>query len=327
LQIVARVNAATDKALDYLEKVQVREEGPNDGSWVPGNNAINAMAVLAFLSRGHVPGRGKYSDTTTSRGVLTRAKNFLLSRSSTAKDRLGYLSIGGTMYEHGMATLALVELYGMAGDDPELESKTRAAVGLILRAQGPIGGWNYQPSAQDGDLSVSVMQIVAMRAAQNAGLPVPDLAIQKAIRYVRAKAGATGGYGYTGPGSGPQTSAAGALSMQLLGEPNDPNVARTLDLMASSYRADWKTGGGATYFYYFHYYAIQAFYQGGGKHWNEWHPKARDMLLENQNADGSWEVPAGMASEAAYNTNKVYATALATLVLNIYQHYLPAYQR
>ena len=90
---------------------------------------------------------------------------------------------------------------------------------------------------------------------------------------------------------------------------------------------DW-AGGGATYFYYYHYYAIQAFYQHGGKNWNEWHPPVRELLLSKQNKDGSWDVPPGTA-EAAYSPaeNKAYSTALATLVLNIYQHFLPAYQR
>jgi hypothetical protein len=71
---------------------------------------------------------------------------------------------------------------------------------------------------------------------------------------------------------------------------------------------------------------MQAFYQHGGKQWNEWHPGVREVLLKNQNKDGSWNVPDGseMATDAA---TKTYSTAMATLVLNIYQHFLPAYQR
>src|SRR5262249_8943628 len=154
------------------------------------NNAMNALTVLAFLSRGHVPGRGKYGDTiergSVKPGVLTRAKKFILSKLSKVPGREGFLSIGGTMYEHGLATLALAELYGM-DPDPELEDGLRAGVNLILRAQGPVGGWNYAPSAADGDLSVSVMQIVALRAASNAEIAVPKKAIDKAIAYVKAK--------------------------------------------------------------------------------------------------------------------------------------------
>jgi hypothetical protein len=333
VRIVERVNAATDRALDYLESKQVKE-GPAAGSWNSGNNAMNALSILAFLSRGHVPGRGKYGDTVgeggaVRPGVLTMAKKFILAHQIKAKDREGYLALGGgRMYEHGLTTLALVELYGQ-DPDPELEDGVRKAVNLILRAQGPVGGWNYEPTAADGDLSVSVMQIVAMRAASNAEIPVPKAAIDKAIRYVRGKANRGGpGFGYLGPDAGtPQTSAAGTLSMQLLGVPEDPQVAKTLDWLMTTTRADWN-GGGASYFYYYHYYAIQAFYQHGGKNWNEWHPPVREMLLAKQNKDGSWDVPPGTA-ETGYSSadNKAYPTALATLVLNIYQHFLPAYQR
>ena len=88
-----------------------------------------------------------------------------------------------------------------------------------------------------------------------------------------------------------------------------------------------RKAGGASYFYYFHYYAMQAFYQHGGKQWNEWHGPVREMLLANQNPDGSWDVPDGAEAALISKDNKAYSTALATLVLNIYQHYLPAYQR
>jgi hypothetical protein len=330
LEVVKRVNAATDRALDYLEKKQIKE-GPSAGAWRADINAINGMAILAFLSRGHIPGRGKYGDTyedgVVKPGVLSRAKKFLLATQSKGPPTEGFMN-GGNMYSHGMASLALVEMYGM-DPDPDLEKGVRSAVNLILRTQGNLGGWNYSPSAQDGDLSVSVMQIVAMRAASNAEIPVPEKAIQKAIAYVKHKANPGGpGYGYAGPGPGTvQTSAAGCLSMQLLGNYNDPQIGKTLDWLAATTRPEnWK-GSGPNYYYYFHYYAVQAFYQHGGKQWNEWHPKIRETLLKNQNKDGSWDVPDG--AEAAYSSgdSKVYSTALATLVLNIYQHYLPAYQR
>ncbi len=83
-----------------------------------------------------------------------------------------------------------------------------------------------------------------------------------------------------------------------------------------------------TYFYYFHYYAIQANDQAGGKYWNEWHPRVRKLFLEKQNPDGSWDVPPG-TSEAAkvVGTNKTYWTAMSSLILEVYMHFLPAYQR
>jgi hypothetical protein len=306
IKVVERVTAATDRALAYLASKQ-----RPDGGW-HNNNAVNGLALLAFLGRGHVPGRGPYKD------VLEKGKRYLLA---TARPD-GYVSFS-SMYEHGLATLALAEMYGM-DPDPELEEKLRKAVDLIIRCQSPSGGWRYNPSPGDQDLSVTVMQIVALRAANNAEIPVPSQTIARAIHYVRSCAHPAGGFGYQGPAQGPQTSAAGVLSLQLLGKYDDPSIPKALAYL-SKIPIQW---GGVQYFYYFHYYAIQAHYQAGGKEWNNWHPRIRELLLEKQNTDGSWDVPPGTAEgEGTVGPNKIYWTAMASLVLDIYMHFLPAYQR
>jgi hypothetical protein len=308
-RIVEQVTASVDRALAFL----AAKQNP-DGSWNASNNAVNAVAMLAFMGRGHVPGRGPYRD------VLERGKKFML----TAGRPDGFVGFS-TMYEHGLATLALAELYGM-DPDPELEAKTRKAVELIVRCQSPAGGWRYSPQPNDQDLSVTVMQIVALRAANNAEIPVPTQTIEKAINYVKSCSHPNGGFGYQGPAQGPQTTAAGILSLQLCGKYDDPAVAKALDYL-STLPVQWGPGG-IQYFYYFHYYAIQAQFQAGGKHWNDWHPKVREMLLGKQNADGSWDVPPGTAEGAnVVGPNNVYWTAMSSLVLEIYMHYLPAYQR
>jgi hypothetical protein len=322
LDIIEDVRKKTDKALDYLESKQIKE-GAEAGSWST-NQAFNGLALLAFMSAGHVPGRGKYGDIidkgVVKPGVLTRGKKYMLSKVQPT----GYLS-SGTMYEHGLATLALAEMYGM-DPDPDLEDKLRKAIELIVKCQSPAGGWRYQPAPVDQDMSVTVMQIVALRAANNAGIPVPEKTFQNAVRYVQSCAvGPKGpGFGYGGAGSGPQTTPAGILSLQLLGHPEDERLPASLDYLTALPVA-WP--GGAQYFYYHHYYAIQATYQAGGKYWNGWHPKVRELLLSKQGPDGSWDVPPGTSEAGLVQPNKVYPTAMATLILNIYLHYLPAYQR
>lgn len=309
IKVVQRVTAAVDKSLDYLASKQ----NP-DGSW-HRNNAVNAVALLAFMGRGHAPGRGPYRD------VLKRGKTFLLSGANATT---GFVSFS-SMYEHGIATLALSEMYGM-DPDPELEEKLRKAVDLIVKTQSPSGGWRYNPAPGDQDLSVTVMQIVALRAANNAEIPVPAPVIEKAIAYVRSCSHAAGGYAYqAGGGPGPQTTAAGILSLQLLGKFDDPSIPGAMQALAK-YPIKWDAS--VPYFFYFHYYAIQASYQAGGQHWNDWHPKVRELLLSKQNADGSWDVPPGTSeAEGVVGPNKVYWTAMASLILEIYMHYLPAYQR
>jgi hypothetical protein len=309
VKVVERVTAAVDRALAYLAEKQ-----KPDGSW-HNNNAVNAVSLLAFMGRGHTPGRGPYRD------VLERGKKFLLS----SAHKNGFISFG-SMYEHGLATLALAEMYGM-DPDPALEQALRRAVDLIVKAQSPSGGWRYQPHPGDQDLSVTVMQIVALRAANNAEIAVPGAVIDKAIGYVRSCGNANGGYGYTaGAEPRPPTTAAGILSLQLLGKHEDPGVAKALNRFRQ-YPVKWD--GSIQYFYYFHYYAIQASYQAGGSSWNEWHPRVRELLLSKQSADGSWQAPSGTAEafERVVGPNKVYWTAMSSLILEIYMHFLPAYQR
>lgn len=306
-KVVERVTVALDRSVKYIASKQ----NP-DGSWHTGQ-AINAVALLSMMGRGHVPGRGPYSEK------LELGKRNLISKQTDA----GFL--GATMYEHGLSTLACAELYGM-DPDPVLEEKLRKAVNLIVKVQSPSGGWRYSPTPGDQDLSVTVMQIVALRAANNAEVEVPLQTIDKAVGYVKSCAAPTGGFGYTGPAAGPQTTAAGIISLQLLGKYDDPSIPLSLDFV-NKLPVEWKASS-VTYFYYFHYYAIQAQYQAGGKTWNEWHPRIRELLLEKQNADGSWDVPPGTSeTENVVGPNKIYWTSMASLILEIYMHFLPAYQR
>ncbi len=314
-EVVVRVTAAVDRALEYMASKQ----NP-DGSWNMGsgrNNAINALALLAFMGRGHVPDRGPYRD------VLDKGRKFILS---TAQPNGLFASPNpshGPMYEHGLATLAMIELYGMTADSDH-ESKVRKAVDLIVKTQSPVGGWRYQPHPGDADLSVTVMQIVSLRAASNAEIPVPKETIDKAIDYVKKCTVTAGGFAYQ-PGQGPggARSAAGILSLQLCGNYGEPSIEKAIEYLAKQ-PVEWKS---TEYFYYLHYYAIQGFFQFGGNAWNAWHPRVRELLLNHQNPNGSWDVPPGSPENSVNGADKIYSTAMASLILEIYMHYLPAYQR
>jgi Prenyltransferase and squalene oxidase repeat len=312
--VLQRVTAAIDRALIHL----ARRQYP-DGSWPSGygrNVGVNGVALLAFMGRGHHPERGQYKE------ALTRGRQYLLA---TQKPEGMYDSPNhshGPMYEHALAALAMVELYGMTSD-PKMEPSIRKAITLIVRSQAEEGGWRYQPLPRDADISVTVMQVVALRAAQNAGVAVPQRTLDKALEYVKRCSTERGGFGYMpGHHEGLARTAAGILSLQLAGQPDAIEVKKGLDYL-NSQPITW----GGEYFFYTHYYAIQAQYQAGGNSWNRWHPKIRELLLKQQNADGSWPVPPGGNEQQANTRDNVYPTAMACLVLEIYLHLLPAYQR
>ena len=307
-----RVEASIDRALEYLVR---RQNG--DGSWIAWcgrNNAVNGAALLAFLGRGHVPGRGPYQP------VVDRAVAFILA---TQTPEGLYRSPNGArpMYEQGLCTLAMIEASGCVVS-PEMRDSVQRAVDLIVSAQNPQGGWRYNPTSQDADLSVTVMQVVALRAARNARLKVPPETIDLARQYVLSCVHPNGGFGYQpGQGPAPARSAAGTLSLQFLGGFDHPGAAAGL-----TYLRNLNYGASFDYFYYGNYYGMQATFQAGGEHWEHWHPQARDWFLANQNADGSWP---GVSSEAKYDLPdaRTYSTAFGAICLEVYLHYLPAYQR
>ena len=68
----------------------------------------------------------------------------------------------------------------MACPSAELREKLSLAVKLIVNSQNNEGGWRYYPKKDDADISVTVCQVMALRAAHNAGMLVPKKTIERA---------------------------------------------------------------------------------------------------------------------------------------------------
>jgi len=191
-----------------------------DGSWERNGGdraAITAYVLHAFMAAGHFPGQGKYA------AELTNALEYLISRSRQD----GYLGHdGGRMYGHGIATIVLGELYGQSAD-PRLKDVVRRALEVIVRSQSARGGWRYQPEPTDDDVSVTVLQLVALRIGRNAGFAVPQSTIDRAIAYVRScRHEQTGGFEYRPGDGGPgfARTAAAIYSLQVCGQYDDPLI-------------------------------------------------------------------------------------------------------
>ena len=163
----------------------------DDGSFRSGgysrNVAICALAGMAFMSSGSTPGRGVYGRN------VERSIDFILANTQES----GFINIPnasshGPMYGHGFATLFLAECYGMTrrGD---IREKLTKAVQLIVNTQNNEGGWRYQPVRRDADISVTICQVMALRAARNAGLFVPRETIDRCTDYVKKSQNADGG--------------------------------------------------------------------------------------------------------------------------------------
>jgi hypothetical protein len=301
---------AIDKGLAFLASRQVE-----DGSLAASgrNAAIGALAGIAWLSSGSTPGRGPYGRE------VARVTDFLLDHVEdsgfiTVPDRVSH----GPMYEHGFATLFLAEVHGMSPRD-DLRDKLARAVDLIVRTQNDEGGWRYQPRKADADISVTICQVMALRAARNAGLRVPAETIDRCVDYVKRSQNSDGGFRYmlVGPGdSAFPRSAAGVVALHSAGIYEGPEVERGL-----AYLERFQPRGGPLaqdgYFFYGHYYAVQAMWQAGGPQWERWYPAIRDHLIASQQSNGSW----------TDTTGAEYGTAMATIILQMPDNSLPIFQR
>jgi hypothetical protein len=312
------VDAATENALKGSQKYLASQQKPN-GSWSARGQfpiAMTAYTLIAFLATGNLPNEGVYGKNVAN-GV-----NFLTS--NQRED--GLLFVQGTrpsnswMYEHGIGTIALGEVYGST-NDPKIREKLEKCIKLILGAQNPQGGWRYRPVPTDADISVTVLQVVALRAAKNAGLDVPQETIDHAVAYVKSCAHPSGGFTYQAHGNEPGFSrtAAAIYSLQVCGLYTDPLVQK-----GSAFLFDHK--GDRYYPTYGNYYAAPAEYMIGGDTWAKWYSFVRGELMPQAKTSGDttyWEPIEG----GGQGVSDIYATAVYTTVLAMPWHYIPLYQR
>lgn len=309
--VTPEAQKAVDDGLAYLARRQHADGSFGSGSY-RGNVAVTSLAGMAFLSAGNTPGRGTYGDH-----VDLAIENVLSHTSGAGFVCNEAASSHGPMYGHGFGTLFLAEVYGMTMR-PDIREKLTKAVNLVVQTQNADGGWRYQPVRHDADISVTVCQIMALRAARNAGIFVPKGTVDRTIQYVKRSQNPDGGFRYMigGGQSAFPRSAAGVVALYSAGIYEGPAVEKGLRYL----KQRLPTGDGRrreSHYFYGHYYAVQAMWHAGGDYWRQWYPAIRDELLRLQRPDGSWLDP--ICNE--------YGTAMACIVLQMPNNYLPIFQR
>jgi hypothetical protein len=295
---VAQTNAV-DRGLAWLAAQQHA-----DGAWSK-NPALNSLALLAFLSAGHVPASKTYGD------VVDRGLGFVLTQQT---EDGAFTANGAMMYGQGITSLLLAEISGMSSRDKQVRPALKKAVDLILRAQavekGPIyeGGWRYDPTSTDSDLSVTVWQVVALKAASGAGIAVPRTAMERAVAYIKRCQHPSGGFSYQQGGLPNQSRTASIiLALRLCGLPDDPAIQRAREWLAAN-PLHWES----EFFYHGAYYCAHA---GAGLD--------EQILLDHQSPEGSWPPPPSTPDEAV--AGPLYTTSMAILALTARWNYLPVY--
>jgi hypothetical protein len=302
---------AIDNGLQYLASRQ-NDDGSmgNDGN--SRNVAVCGLTGMAFMSAGHMPGRGRFGRQ------VSRCVGYILSNCNDGFIAAPGAMTHGPMYGHGFATLFLAEVYGMTAI-AGVRDKLVAAVRLIVRTQNDEGGWRYQPQKADADLSVTICQIMALRAARNAGIFVPAETIDRCTEYVKRCQNADGGFMYmlSQPGiSAFPRSAAGIVSLYSAGIYDGPEIDKGIEYLAQ-YVPNSETLNRENHFFYGQYYAVQAMWHAGGEQWQRWYPAIEQLLLQRQREDHSWfDI---ICPE--------YGTAMACLILQMPNSHLPIFQK
>lgn len=313
-EVPAEVGLIYERGLAYL--MQVQQEG---GGWQGGGSpGVTGICLMAFLASGEDPNFGRYQ-----RNVRNAIRSLILIQNAET----GYFT--NSMYHHGFAMLALAEAYGAFDesrlwDGSEPKEQTRSigeALDLAVRSaitaqnKNPWGGWRYSPDSTEADTSVSGAILMGMLAARNAGIEVPDTAIDKALEYFRkstAENGMVAYSGFGGMGESMNRSSIAAL-VYSVGKKREWNefgatvkyIAGNLEHLEQSHPN------------YFRYYMAQALFQGDFEAWKKWNREIIRQLKSEQQGDGSFVGTQGPE----------YGTGMSLLALALNYRFLPIYER
>jgi len=322
--------AAVAAALEWIVRQQKKDglwsmQGPyQNGGSQENRLAATAMALLALQGAGQTHQVGEH------RAAVARGWKRLLA----AQQREGVFDVGRLpaqheLYSHAQATIALCELYGMTRD-AELAEPAERALAYCLAAQGPNGGWRYEPG-KDGDMSVTGWYMMALKSAEMAGMDVPREAFERIGGFLDLVATQEGRrYGYRRENllrdASPVTaavSAEGLLCRQYLGwAQNDPRIITGLEAIMEEKPLDF--GGDKDVYAW--YYITQVAHHTQGRPWARWNARVRAELPSRQLSTGkergSWDPALDRWGSIG---GRLFVTCFSTWMLEVYYRHLPLY--
>ncbi|TAG09642.1 MAG: hypothetical protein EAZ42_06155 [Verrucomicrobia bacterium] len=341
------IEAAIKKSLQWLKTSQ-----QPDGSWGgPFRISMTGLTLLCYLGHCETTQSPEYGENV-ARGI-----SFLIDIAMKNNGRMANdFNQKNWVYEHAIATYALAEAQTFSKNlqfkIPQLESTLDRAVELILKAQSPEGGWEYEYlNTGKPDLSIMGWHMQALKAAKAAGVRVPEIeaAGRKSIDWITGGGNAgKGRFRYNPEITTPGMTAIAALCLQQWGRGNSREARDAVELMmvGLSYRTkppenradkenysllytlDYDDPNNDLYAWY---YMVQAMRNHGGKEWKETNAAIIADILTAQNPDGSFRPePTGGAllhivegTRFVGDSRPVYLQTLNTLILQVYYRFLP----
>jgi hypothetical protein len=231
---------AAPAAVVRAGRAWIAQQQEPDGTWNPARTggapayrpALTALAALALDGEA-----GRYRPALdAAAGALVRLQR--PDGGIGAED-------GARMYNHALATCALLATYA-GGGRPELREPLDRAVGFIRQRQQPGGGWGYgMAPAEDANTGVSVWQVEALARARAAGWNDSAGHLRRGWAWLRQRTGGDGRFGYRTAGDAagtPTLDAMGAYAL-LRACAAQPELAAAADAAVRRLRAEAAADG------------------------------------------------------------------------------------
>ena len=319
-EVPTAVRLINKRGLGYLKATQ-----EPDGTWSGSQSGpgVTGICIMAMLASGEDPDFGPYSEN-----IRKAVRNIIANQSGTT----GHISGPGhgAMYHHGFATLALSEAYGVVNErllwkDTEIPADKQRSIGqalelavrCILTSQknNPWKAWRYQPSGSDADTTVSGTVLMGLLGARNAGVEVPNAAIDNALSYFKLNTMADGDVSYKpteSHGNGLTRTAIATLVFAIAKRKDSKEY-----MLAAKSIATRKDQDVTDYPFYGRYYMAQALFHSDLEAWRTWNQRTIKTIQSLQGADG------GIPS----NQGKAYGTGMSVLALALNYRLLPVSER
>ena len=350
---VEALKEARQNALDWLERHQhpdgywdaddfglccTKGEPSCSGKGQALNDVgVTGLSLLAFLNAGNTVSSGPHKN------AIKKGVKYLCDVQKPEDGCLVAKEGTQWVYNHALATLALVEAYDKS-KWPILKKYAQRGVDCIHKCKNPGKGWRYgiegSDPAEQNDTSVTGWMVLCLASAGKYGLSVNEEDLKEGLGYIEAMTDPeTGRTGYMEKGRSSsreagdeniwpfeQTEAMTALAMLIRccaaeAIDDDEQAVRSIKAGAALLDAkppEWNPESGSIDYCYW-YFGTRAMKRVAGGQWQRWRLRLVNAIVDNQIgegcAKGSWDPQKDPWGD---NGGRVYSTALLALSLGVF---------
>jgi hypothetical protein len=286
----------------------------HEGKWKDDRVAATALTLLPFLGAGQTHKTGKYKKQVEA------ALYFLVQQMKLTKVNeinYGIFLTDTNLSAQSLSTLAICEAYSMTFDKG-LMKPAQFALNQLLRQPAELDDGFRWLAIRSGDLAYLNVKAGQSQRGQLLSAVLSDRSKHKFAKPSRNQALVAVGcldrwIALTVADDFPPT-----VEQPVTKPTDDGDLQQVLKWLG-----EWGPASGDLDYQYF---ATQCLRQTGGEGWFDWHKKLREQLPKHQEKAehliGSWHFAEDHGADAG---GRLYCTAMATMILEVYFRHLPVY--